>query len=495
MKKYVLVLDQGTTSSRSIIFDYYGNIVSQVNKEFNQIYPKPAWVEHDPEEIFQSQVYTMKEAIRISKIKPEEISCIGITNQRETSVLWNKNNFKPVYNAIVWQCRRSKDICEELIKENFDKVIKEKTGLITDAYFSGTKIKWLLDNISGLKEKAKNNEILFGTIDTWLLYNLTKGKSHYTDVSNASRTMLYNIHTLEWDKEILQMLDIPYSILPEVKPSSFIYGYLDKEFLGLEIPISGIAGDQQSALFGQTCFQEGQAKNTYGTGCFMLMNTGDKIINSNSGLLTSIGWQIDKKINYILEGSVFIGGAVIQWLRDELKILDKASDSEIIANLLESNEGVYIVPAFIGIGTPYWDMSARGLITGLTRGSNRNHIIRAALESIAYQSKDVLDCMNKDSGIKIDSLYVDGGASVNNFLMQFQADILNVNVIRPKVVETTALGVAYLAGLNVGFWNSLEEIKKNHQIERVFSPSNDRVKFENYYKGWLDAVNRTLNVD
>jgi len=493
MKKYVLVLDQGTTSSRTIIFDYYGNIVSQVNKEFNQIYPRPAWVEHDPEEIFKSQIYTMKEAVKIANINPKEISCIGITNQRETSVLWDKNTFKPVYNAIVWQCRRSKDICEELKKEGFDIVMKEKTGLVTDAYFSGTKIKWLFDNVSGLKEKAKNNEILFGTIDTWLLYNLTKGKSHYTDVSNASRTMLYNIHNLEWDKEILERFDIPYSILPEVKPSSFIYGYLDKEFLGVEIPISGIAGDQQSALFGQTCFESGQAKNTYGTGCFMLMNTGEKAINSKSGLLTSIAWQIDKKVNYVLEGSVFIGGAIIQWLRDELKILEKASDSEYISNLLESNEGVYIVPAFIGLGTPYWDMSARGLITGLTRGTNRNHIIRAALESIAYQSKDVLDSMNKDSGINITSLSVDGGASINNFLMQFQSDILNINVNRPKVVETTALGAAYLSGLCVGFWESLEEIKKNHQIEKIFNPSQDRNKFENYYNGWLKAINKTLN--
>jgi glycerol kinase len=492
MKKYVLVLDQGTTSSRTIIFDYHGNIISQVNKEFNQIYPKPAWVEHNPQEILESQVFTMREVIKKADININEIACIGITNQRETCVLWDKNTFKPVHNAIVWQCRRSKDICDNLIAESFDKIIKEKTGLVTDAYFSGTKVKWLFDNIAGLKEKAQNNELLFGTIDTWLLYNLTKGKSHYTDVSNASRTMLYNIHKLEWDKEILERLDIPESILPEVKPSSFIYGYLDKEFLGAEIPISGIAGDQQSALFGQTCFEEGQAKNTYGTGCFMLMNTGNKAIKSNSGLLTSIAWQINNEVNYILEGSVFIGGAVIQWLRDELKILDNASDSEYIANSLQSNEGVYIVPAFIGLGTPYWDMNARGLITGLTRGSNRNHIIRAALESIAYQSKDLLDCMNKDSGINMKSLAVDGGASSNNFLMQFQSDILNINVNRPKVIETTALGAAYLSGLCVGFWKSLDEIKKNHQIERVFTPSKDRNKFEEYYKGWLNAVNKTL---
>jgi glycerol kinase len=491
-KKYVLVLDQGTTSSRTIIFDYYGNIVSQVNKEFNQIYPKPAWVEHDAEEILESQVFTMREVVKKGNINANEIACIGITNQRETCLLWDKKTFKPVYNAIVWQCRRSKNICENLIKEEFDKVIKEKTGLVTDAYFSATKVKWLFENINNLRERAKNNEILFGTIDTWLLYNLTKGKSHYTDVSNASRTMLFNIHTLEWDNEILSKLDIPQSILPEVKPSSFHYGYLDKEFLGVEIPISGIVGDQQSALFGQTCFDEGQVKNTYGTGCFMLMNTGNKIVNSNFSLLTSVGWKINNNVSYVLEGSVFIGGAVVQWLRDELKLIENASDSEAIANSLQSNEGVYIVPAFVGLGTPYWNMDARGIITGITRGTNRNHIVRAALESIAYQTKDLLDCMNKDANLEIKSLAVDGGASANNFLMQFQSDILNINVNRPKVIETTALGSAYLSGLCVGFWNSLEEIKKNHQLERVFIPSKNRSMFQEYYNGWINAVNKAL---
>jgi len=491
-KKYVLVLDQGTTSSRTIIFDYYGNIVSQVNKEFNQIYPKPAWVEHDAEEILESQVFTMREVVKKGNINANEIACIGITNQRETCLLWDKKTFKPVYNAIVWQCRRSKNICENLIKEEFDKVIKEKTGLVTDAYFSATKVKWLFENINNLRERAKNNEILFGTIDTWLLYNLTKGKSHYTDVSNASRTMLFNIHTLEWDNEILSKLDIPQSILPEVKPSGFHYGYLDKEFLGVEIPISGIVGDQQSALFGQTCFDEGQVKNTYGTGCFMLMNTGNKIVNSNFSLLTSVGWKINNNVSYVLEGSVFIGGAVVQWLRDELKLIENASDSEAIANSIQSNEGVYIVPAFVGLGTPYWNMDARGIITGITRGTNRNHIVRAALESIAYQTKDLLDCMNKDANLEIKSLAVDGGASANNFLMQFQSDILNINVNRPKVIETTALGSAYLSGLCVGFWNSLEEIKKNHQLERVFIPSKNRSMFQEYYNGWINAVNKAL---
>lgn len=492
MKKYILVLDQGTTSSRTIIFDLQGNVVGQSNKEFTQIYPQPGWVEHDAEEIFDSQIYTLNRVIKQANISPSEISAIGITNQRETSVLWDKNTGKPLYNAIVWQCRRSKDICETLKAEGFDKEIKERTGLVTDAYFSGTKIKWLIDNVPDIKEKIDKKEVMFGTIDTWLLYNLTKGKVHKTDVSNASRTLLYNINTLEWDKVILDKLGIPEHILPEVCSSSEVYGNLDKVFLDLEIPIAGIAGDQQSALFGQACFEAGEAKNTYGTGCFMLMNTGDKIVKSDSGLLTSIAWQINGKTSYILEGSVFIAGAVIQWLRDELGIISNASETQEMALKIKDNQGVYIVPAFIGLGTPYWNMEARGTITGLTRGTNRNNIVRAALESIAYQTRDVIDCMKKDSGYDLKKLKVDGGACVNDFLMQFQSDILNVDVERPKVVETTALGAAYLAGLATGFWKDEQDIIKNKQIDRVFKTEMDKEVSEKYYDGWKKAVERTL---
>lgn len=492
MKKYVLVLDQGTTSSRSIIFDFHGNVIGQSNKEFNQIYPKPGWVEHDAEEIFDSQIYTLNRVIKHTNINPEEIASIGITNQRETTVLWDKNNGKPVYNAIVWQCRRSKDICENLKLEGFDKEIKERTGLVTDAYFSGTKIKWLIDNVPGLKTKIENQEIMFGTIDSWILYNLTRGKVHKTDVSNASRTLLYNINNLSWDKVILDKLGISESILPEVRSSSEIYGYLDKVFLDIEIPISGIAGDQQSALFGQTCFEVGDVKNTYGTGCFMLMNTGEKIVKSDSGLLTSIAWQINGKTNYILEGSVFIAGAVVQWLRDELQIINQAAETEEMALKVADNQGVYLVPAFIGLGTPYWNMDARGTITGLTRGTNKNHIVRSALESIAYQTRDVIDCMKGDSNYNLKSLKVDGGASSNNFLMQFQSDILGVEVERPKVVETTALGAGYLSGLAVGFWSNQEEIIKNREIDKVFKPTDNQELVEKYYQGWKKAVSRTL---
>lgn len=492
MKKYILVLDQGTTSSRTIIFDLQGNVVGQSNKEFTQIYPQPGWVEHDAEEIFDSQIYTLNRVIKQANINPSEISAIGITNQRETSVLWDKNTGKPLYNAIVWQCRRSKDICETLKAEGFDKEIKERTGLVTDAYFSGTKIKWLIDNVPDIKEKIDKKEVMFGTIDTWLLYNLTKGKVHKTDVSNASRTLLYNINTLEWDKVILDKLGIPEHILPEVCSSSEVYGNLDKVFLDLEIPIAGIAGDQQSALFGQACFEAGEAKNTYGTGCFMLMNTGDKIVKSDSGLLTSIAWQINGKTSYILEGSVFIAGAVIQWLRDELGIISNASETQEMALKIKDNQGVYIVPAFIGLGTPYWNMEARGTITGLTRGTNRNNIVRAALESIAYQTRDVIDCMKKDSGYDLKKLKVDGGACVNDFLMQFQSDILNVDVERPKVVETTALGAAYLAGLATGFWKDEQDIIKNKQIDRVFKTEMDKNESEKFYQGWKKAVEKTL---
>jgi glycerol kinase len=493
MKKYILVLDQGTTSSRSIIFDYGGNVVSQSNKEFNQIYPKPGWVEHDPEEIVDTQLYTINRVIKQSNINPEEIAAVGITNQRETTVLWDKNTGKPLHNAIVWQDRRTRDICHDLQAEGFDKEIKTRTGLVTDAYFSGTKVKWLMDNFPEIRKRVANGEALFGTIDSWLLYNLSKGKVHATDVSNASRTLLYNINKLEWDNVILEKLGIPTSILPEVKSSSEIYGYLDSNILGLEIPIAGIAGDQQSALFGQTCFEVGEVKNTYGTGCFMLMNTGEQCVITDSGLLTSIAWKLNNQTHYILEGSVFIAGAVIQWLRDELQIITSAAESEEIALKVENNEGVYFVPAFIGLGTPYWNMDARGSISGMTRGTNRGHIARAALESIAYQTRDVLDSMKKDSNIdRLKSLKVDGGACINNFLMQFQADILNVSVERPKVVETTALGAAYLAGLATGFWNSQAEIKKNREIDRIFAPAASREKMEGYYRGWQKAVARVL---
>jgi glycerol kinase len=493
MKKYILVLDQGTTSSRSIIFDYNGNVVSQSNKEFTQIYPKPGWVEHDPEEIIDTQLYTINRVIKQSNINPQDIAAIGITNQRETTVLWDKTTGKPLHNAIVWQDRRTRDICHQLQAEGFDKEIKARTGLVTDAYFSGTKVKWLIDNFPEIKNQVDSGNVLFGTIDSWLLYNLSQSKVHATDVSNASRTLLYNINELRWDDVILEKLGIPASILPQVKSSSEIYGYLDSNILGMEIPIAGIAGDQQSALFGQTCFEVGEVKNTYGTGCFMLMNTGEKCVQSESGLLTSIAWQINNQTHYILEGSVFIAGAVIQWLRDELQIIRSAAESEALATKAESNEGVYFVPAFIGLGTPYWNMDARGSITGMTRGTNRSHITRAALESIAYQTRDVLDSMKKDSNIsELKSLKVDGGACVNNFLMQFQADLLNVGVERPKVVETTALGAAYLAGLATGFWSSQEEIKKNREIDRVFEPAASREKIEGYYQGWQKAVSRVL---
>ncbi|MFN8672828.1 MAG: glycerol kinase GlpK [Candidatus Sericytochromatia bacterium] len=493
MNKYVLVLDQGTTSSRSILFDFYGKIVGQCNKEFTQIYPQPSWVEHDPLEIWESQLFTLHQVLKQTGVKPEEIVSIGITNQRETTVIWDKNTGKPLYNAIVWQCRRSKDICNKLVAEGFDKEIKQKTGLVTDAYFSGTKLKWLLENNEELKNKAENGEVLFGTIDSWLVYNLTKGKLHITDVSNASRTMLFNINTLNWDQDILKHFGISEKLLPEVKSSSEVYGYLDKDILGLEIPIAGIAGDQQAALFGQTCFDIGEVKNTYGTGCFMLMNTGEKIHLSNSGLLTSIAWKIGNKTEYILEGSVFIGGAVVQWLRDELEIIKTAAETEEIAQKLNDNQGVYFVPAFIGLGTPYWNMEVRGNISGLTRGSGKNAIVRSALESIAYQTKDVTDCMLKDANLSsLKSLKVDGGACTNNFLMQFQADILNTEVERPKVVETTALGAGYLAGLATGFWNSKEEIKKNREVDKLFYPDKNRPIFENYYTGWKKAVNNLL---
>jgi glycerol kinase len=488
-KKYVLALDQGTTSSRAILFNRNGTIISISQKEFTQIYPNAGWIEHNPIEIWETQLEAARNVIK--KIDPSEIACIGITNQRETTVLWDKNTGLPVHNAIVWQCRRTAQICDDLTKAGMSDYIRENTGLLIDAYFSGTKIKWILDNIEGVREKAEKGDILFGTIDTWLLWNLTKGKVHITDYSNASRTMIYNIKELKWDEKILKALNIPKSILPEVKQSSEFYANTSKELFGAEIPISGIAGDQQAALFGQLCFQEGMVKNTYGTGCFMLMNTGEKFVSSNNGLLTTIAWGIDKKVEYALEGSIFVAGAAIQWLRDELKIIHDSADSEYFANKVEDTNGVYVIPAFTGLGAPYWDMYARGAIVGLTRGVNRNHIIRATLESIAFQTKDVIEAMLEDSGINLTALRVDGGATANNFLMQFQSDILNINIERPEVTETTALGAAYLAGLAVGFWKSKGEIIQNWSINRKFKPTMSEEKRKKLYNNWKKAVERT----
>ena len=454
MEKYIIALDQGTTSSRAIIFDKDQNILDVCQKEFTQIYPKQGWVEHNPLEIWSSQYGVLQEVMAKANITQEEIAAIGITNQRETTIVWDKNTGEPVYNAIVWQCRRTAGIVEELKKdEEFVEYVKDNTGLLLDAYFSGTKIKWILDNVEGAREKADKGELLFGTVDTWLVWKLTNGKVHVTDYTNASRTMLYNIKDLKWDEKILNKLNIPKSLLPEVKNSSEVYGYANLGGTGgVRVPIAGMAGDQQCALFGQTCFDEGSVKNTYGTGCFLLMNTGEKMIRSKNGLLTTIAVGIDGKVQYALEGSVFVGGAVIQWIRDELKLVNDAADTEYFAKKVKDNGGVYIVPAFTGLGAPHWDMYARGAIFGLTRGANRNHIIRAALEAIAYQSRDLIDAMQEDSGCKLTSIKVDGGASRNNLLMQFQADITGSEVVRPIITETTALGAAYLAGLAVGFW-------------------------------------------
>lgn len=491
--RYIIALDQGTTSSRALIFDENQNIISVVQKEFTQIYPKEGWVEHDPIEIWATQSGVLAEVIAKTGISYHDIVGIGITNQRETTVVWDKNTGKPVYNAIVWQCRRTAGICDDLKLKGISEYVRDNTGLVIDAYFSGTKIKWILDNVNGAREKAEKGELLFGTIDTWLIWKLTNGKVHATDYTNASRTMIYNIKELKWDEKMLEILDIPKSMLPEVKNSSGIFGYVS---LGgqdvYSIPISGVAGDQQSALFGQACFNEGEAKNTYGTGCFMLMNTGKKMITSKNGLLTTIGIGINGKVEYALEGSIFMAGASIQWLRDELRIINDAKDTEYFANKVKDSGGVYVVPAFVGLGTPHWDMYARGSILGLTRGSNRNHIIRATLESIAYQTRDVLDAMQEDSGIKLSQLKVDGGACVNNFLMQFQSDIIGVPVRRPKIVETTALGAAYLAGLGVGLWSSKNEIKEKWSLEREFDPAITVSERDRMYKGWQKAVKRSM---
>jgi len=492
MSKYLIAIDQGTTSSRSIVFDKQGNIIQSAQKEFTQIFPKPGWVEHDPMEIWSSQLGVLTEVKARAGISPGDVAAIGITNQRETTVVWDKTTGKPVYNAIVWQCRRTAEYCDSLKAKGFDKAIKEKTGLIVDAYFSGTKVRWILENVPGAREKAEKGDLLFGNIDTWLVWNLTKGKVHITDYSNASRTMLFNIHKLEWDKDILKEFNIPIQMLPEVKPSSYKYGNTASDILGGEIPIAGIAGDQQAALFGQCCFEPGTVKNTYGTGCFILMNTGEKAVESKNGLLTTIAWGADNKVEYALEGSVFIAGAAIQWLRDGLRLIDNAAFSEHYALKVPDSGGVYVVPAFVGLGAPYWDQYARGTIVGITRGTTKEHFVRATLESLAYQSQDVIKSMEADAGVPIKSIRVDGGATANNFLMQFQADILNTDVIRPKIIESTALGAVYLAGLAVGFYSDKQDIVKNMAQDRVFKPSiqdADRVKL---VSGWKEAVKRSL---
>ena len=489
--KYIVALDQGTTSSRAIIFDHDQNIISTSQKEFTQIYPKEGWVEHDPMEIWATQYGVLQEAMAKKSISPDDIAAIGITNQRETTIIWDKNTGKPVHNAIVWQCRRTASICDSLKEtDGFEDYVRQNTGLVIDAYFSATKIKWILDNVEGAREKAEQGDLLFGTVDTWLLWNLTNREVFVTDYTNASRTMLFNIKTLRWDEKILEMLDIPASMLPQVKNSSQVYGYAGLGQQGRKVPVAGIAGDQQAALFGQACFEQGQAKNTYGTGCFILMNTGEKFVKSSNGLLTTIAIGIDDRVTYALEGSVFIAGAVVQWLRDELRLIDSASETEQLAQSVPDTGGVYLVPAFTGLGAPHWDMYARGTITGITRGTGRSHIVRAALESIAYQTRDVLDAMMQDTGINLKSLKVDGGASQNNFLMQFQSDILGKEVDRPVVTETTALGAAYLAGLATGFWKSRDEIALKWSMDRKFMPVMNIDEREARYSKWKKAVTR-----
>lgn len=488
MDKYIMALDLGTTSCRCIIFDKNGRICSAAQKEFTQYFPQPGWVEHDAEEIWATQTGLMYEAMSKIDITINEIAGIGITNQRETTVLWDKETGRPVHKAIVWQCRRTAGYCDELKKLGMAEFFRSKTGLVLDAYFSATKLRWLLDNATGTRERAEKGELLFGTVDSWIIWKLTGGKVHVTDYSNASRTMLFNIHTLKWDEEILRVLKIPQQILPEVKPSSHVYGYTDSKLFGREVPIAGAGGDQQCALFGQTCFERGEVKNTYGTGGFMLMNTGTAPVNSHNGLVTTIAWGVDDKVEYALEGSIFVAGAAVQWLRDELGLIRDAAESEVLAKSVSDANGCYVVPAFVGLGAPYWDQYARGAVVGLTRGVNRNHIVRATLESIAYQVNDVLMAMQEDSGMPITSLRVDGGACDNDFLMQFQADILNTSVVRPYCIETTAMGAAYLAGLAVGYWRSKEEILANHVIAAEFKPQMGQAKRESLLQGWHNAV-------
>jgi glycerol kinase len=488
-EKYILALDQGTTSSRAIVFNRDGTIISTAQKEFKQIYPKAGWVEHDGNEIWSTQAGVAAEAITGANLNGSNIAAIGITNQRETTLIWDRKTGKPVYNAIVWQDRRTSDYCDKLKKEKgLIEKVQQKTGLILDSYFSGTKIKWILDNVEGVRKRAENGELAFGTMDSWLIWNFTRGEKHITDVTNASRTMIFNIHNLQWDKELLEILDIPESLLPEVKQSSEVYGETKTTIFASKVPIAGIAGDQQAALFGQRCIESGMVKNTYGTGCFMVMNTGGKPIKSENNLLTTIAWQVNGKVEYALEGSIFIAGAVVQWLRDELGIIRKSADVEKLAASVDDNDGVYLVPAFAGLGAPHWDQHARGTMVGLTRGSNSGHIARAALEGIAYQVMDVLKAMEADSGIEILELRVDGGATANNLLMQFQSDILQAPVVRPKILETTALGAAYLAGLAVGYWKDHDEINEQWQIDRKFEPEMERKDALNLVKDWDRAL-------
>ena len=488
MAKYVMALDAGTTSNRCIIFNEKGEICSSAQKEFRQYFPKPGWVEHDANEIWSTQLGVAVEAMSKIAASAEDIAAIGITNQRETTIVWDKNTGEPVYHAIVWQCRRTSEYCDELKAKGLTEKFREKTGLVIDAYFSGTKLKWILDQVPGVRERAEQGELLFGTVETWLIWKMTKGKVFVTDYSNASRTMLFNINTLEWDEEILKELNIPGCMLPEVKPSSCVYGMADPQFLGGEIPIVGAAGDQQAALFGQTCFHPGEAKNTYGTGCFLLMNTGEKPVYSSNGLVTTIAWGIDGKVNYALEGSIFVAGAALQWLRDEMRLIDSAADSEYMANKVKDTNGCYVVPAFTGLGAPHWDQYARGTIVGITRGVNKYHIIRATLESLAFQTNDVLQAMRADSGIDLSTLKVDGGASANNLLMQMQSDIIQAPVQRPRCVETTAMGAAYLAGLAVKYWSSKEEVKKNWSVDQLFLPRIAKEEQEAKIKQWNKAV-------
>ncbi len=488
MAKYVMALDAGTTSNRCILFNEKGEMCSVAQKEFAQYFPKPGWVEHDANEIWSSQLGVAVEAMNKIGAAAEDIAAIGITNQRETTIVWDRQTGEPVYHAIVWQCRRTSEYCDSLKEKGLVETFRQKTGLVIDAYFSGTKLKWILDNVKGVRERAEKGELLFGTVETWLIWKLTKGKVHVTDYTNASRTLLFNIKTLQWDEEILAELNIPRCMLPEAKPSSCVYGEADPSFLGGAIPIAGAAGDQQAALFGQTCFHPGDAKNTYGTGCFLLMNTGEKPVFSKNGLVTTIAWGLDGKVNYALEGSIFVAGAAVQWLRDEMRLIDSSPDSEYMANKVKDTNGCYVVPAFTGLGAPHWDQYARGTIVGITRGVNKYHIIRATLESLAYQTNDVLQAMKADSGIDLSALKVDGGASANNFLMQSQSDIINAPVQRPKCVETTAMGAAYLAGLAVGYWVSKEDVIKNWAIDRVFQPSISDKERKEKIDGWNKAV-------
>lgn len=493
MAQYIMALDQGTTSSRCILFDKGGNIKSVAQKEFTQYFPQEAWVEHDPMEIWSSQISVVSEAMARLRATAADIAAIGITNQRETTIVWDRNTGKPVYNAIVWQCRRTAAYCDTLKAKGFDKVIAEKTGLVVDAYFSGTKIKWILDNVEGARERAEKGELVFGTVDSWLVWNLTRGAVHVTDYTNASRTMLFNIHTLEWDDEILAELDIPKAMLPEVKPSSCVYGHTCEGLIsGGQVPIAGMAGDQQAALFGQCCFEPGKVKNTYGTGCFILMNTGEKAVASKNGLVTTIAWGVDGKVEYALEGSIFVAGAAIQWLRDGLRMIDNAAFTEAYANKVPDTNGVYVVPAFVGLGAPYWDQYARGIIVGLTRGVEKEHFIRATVESLAYQSIDVIRAMESDAGVALKEMRVDGGACANNFLMQFQADILGCNVIRPAMIESTALGAVYLAGLAVGYYKDKEDIIQNLTVDRAFEPNMKQETREKLLAGWNEAVKRSF---